>query len=441
MKLTEELLNLIEASPSCFHATENFCAMLRKEGYIQLRETACWQLHAGGKYFVVRNGSSVVAFRVPRTDFAGFMISAAHSDSPTFKIKETPELPGKAGVRLNTEKYGGMLMGTWLDRPLSVAGRVMVRDRARIATKLVNIDRDLLIIPNVAIHMNRSANDNAKFQANIDTMPLFGGENTAGSFRMLVAQAAGVNADDILGSDLFLYVRTRGSVLGAQEELIAAPKLDDLECAFGCMKGFLGAQDGASVPVCCIFDNEEVGSETKQGAASTLLSDVLQRICAALGRTDEGYRMAIANSFMVSADNAHAMHPNHPEYADAANCPQMNGGVVVKFNANQRYTTDAVSAAVFRSVCESAGVPVQVYANRSDLPGGSTLGSIANTKVSLNTVDIGLAQLAMHSAYETAGARDLSYLVSAMTAFYSRTFRSDGMGAFTMEKNLAATVV
>ena len=184
-----------------------------------------------------------------------------------------------------------------------------------------------------------------------------------------------------------------------------------------------------------------MGSETKQGAASTLLSDVLQRICAALGRDGEGYRMAVANSFMVSADNAHAMHPNHPEYADAANCPQMNGGVVVKFNANQRYTTDAVSAAVFRSVCADAGVPVQVYANRSDLAGGSTLGSIANTKVSLNTVDIGLAQLAMHSAYETAGAKDLDYLTAAMTEFYGRSFRSDGLGGFTLEKGIRSTAV
>ena len=441
MKLTGELLNLIENSPSCFHATENFCAMLRDAGYVQLLETERWTLREGGKYFVVRNGSSVIAFRIPRADFSGFMISAAHSDSPTFKIKENAELAGRAGVRLSTEKYGGMLMGTWLDRPLSVAGRVLVREGGRIVTKLVNIDRDLLIIPNVAIHMNRTANDGAKFMANVDTLPLLGGEDAAGSFRTLVAQAAGVRAEDILGSDLFLYVRTRGSVLGAHDELIAAPKLDDLECAFGCMKGFLSAQAADSVPVCCIFDNEEVGSETKQGAASTLLSDVLQRICAALGRDGEGYRMAVANSFMVSADNAHAMHPNHPEYADAANCPQMNGGVVVKFNANQRYTTDAVSAAVFRSVCADAGVPVQVYANRSDLAGGSTLGSIANTKVSLNTVDIGLAQLAMHSAYETAGAKDLDYLTAAMTEFYSRSFRADGLGGFTLEKGIRSTAV
>lgn len=430
MNLTEELLSLIARSPSCFHATENFCAMLRADGYTQLHEHEHWTLQAGGKYFVVRNASSVIAFRVPRADFTGFMISASHSDSPTFKIKENPELCAKSGVRLSTERYGGMLMGTWLDRPLSVAGRILVREGAIIVTKLVNIDRDLLIIPNVAIHMNRSANDAAKFQANVDTLPLLGCEGAAGSFRTLVAAAAGVREEDILGSDLFLYVRTQGSVLGAQNELIAAPKLDDLECAFGCIKGFLSAKDSDSVPVCCIFDNEEVGSETKQGAASTFLFDTLSRLCAALGRTDEEYRMAVANSFMVSADNAHAMHPNHPEYADSANCPQMNGGVVIKFNANQRYTTDAVSAALFRSVCESANVPTQVYANRSDLAGGSTLGSIANTKVSLNTVDIGLAQLAMHSAYETAGANDLAYLTAAMTEFYGRTLRADGNGIY-----------
>lgn len=432
MQTAKELLKFIESSPSCYHVIRNFRELLRAEGYTELYEQEKWTLTPSGKYFVVRNESSVIAFRVPGFDFTGFMMSAAHSDSPTFKIKENPELANAFCVRLDTEKYGGMLMGTWLDRPLSVAGRLMVREGGRIVTKLVNVDRDLLIIPNVAIHMNRNANDGMKFAANIDTYPLFGGADAKDSFLKTVAEAAGVQEADILGHDLFLYVRGCGTVLGAKKELIASPKLDDLECAFGCMKGFLAAKPSRSVPVCCVFDNEEVGSQTKQGAASTMLSDVLHRINAACGRTEEEYRMAVAASFLVSADNAHAMHPNHPEYADSTNCPQLGGGVVVKYNANQRYTTDAVSSAIFRSVCRDAGVPVQVYANRSDLPGGSTLGSIANSQVSLNTVDIGLAQLAMHSAYETAATADLGYLVDAMTEFYGRSLTAEPGAAYSL---------
>lgn len=428
--LATELLDFIDASPSSFHAVHTIASLLEKEGYTELKESEKWNPEEGKGYFVCRNGSSLIAFRYQK-DYTGFSISAAHSDYPCFKIKDKGELTGEF-VRLNTERYGGMICSTWLDRPLSVAGRVLVETDRGMEMRLLNIDRDLLLIPSVAIHMNRNANDGMKFAANIDTYPLFGGADAKDSFLKTVAEAAGVQEADILGHDLFLYVRGCGTVLGAKKELIASPKLDDLECAFGCMKGFLAAKPSGSVPVCCVFDNEEVGSQTKQGAASTMLSDVLHRINAACGRTEEEYRMAVAASFLVSADNAHAMHPNHPEYADSANCPQLGGGVVVKYNANQRYTTDAVSSAIFRSVCRDAGVPVQVYANRSDLPGGSTLGSIANSQVSLNTVDIGLAQLAMHSAYETAATADLGYLVDAMTEFYGRSLTAEPGAAYSL---------
>lgn len=431
MQTANELLTFIENSPSSFHVIANFRAMLASQGYTELYESAPWALEAGGKYFVVRNESSILAFRLPKKDFCGFMMSAAHSDSPTFKVKENPEAPNSFCVRLSTEKYGGMLMSTWFDRPLSVAGRLIVRENGRLVTKLVNIDRDLLIIPSVAIHMNRAANDGVKLMANIDTYPLYGGAASKGTFLAEAAKAAGVAEEAICGHDLSLYLRGRGTVLGANGEYIAAPKLDDLECAFACMKGFLAAKPSDSVPVCCVFDNEEVGSATKQGAASTFLPDVLRRINAACGRTEEEYCTAVANSFLVSADNAHAMHPNHPEFSDAQNCPQLGGGVVIKYNASQRYATDAVSDAIFRTVCADAGVPVQTYANRSDLPGGSTLGSIANTKVSLSTVDIGLAQLAMHSAYETAATADLDSLVAAMTELHGRSLRAEG-GIFTL---------
>ena len=262
--------------------------------------------------------------------------------------------------------------------------------------------------------------------ANIDTLPLYGMQEASGSFRSVVAKAAGVQEDEVLGEDLSLYVRTRGTCLGAKNEFILAPRLDDLGCVFGLLEGFLAAKASGSVPVFCAFDNEEVGSQTKQGAASSLLSDTLRRIALALGLNEEGYLRMLAQSFLVSADNAHGVHPNHPEYADMTNTPRLNGGVVIKFNANQRYTTDGVSCALFTAVCREAGAPVQVYANRSDMPGGSTLGSIATTKVSVPSVDIGLAQLAMHSCVETAGAEDLDALVKAMTCYYGKTLTRSG---------------
>ena len=407
------MLDFISASPTCFHAIANTAARLIAAGYAPLSEGERWTLHPGDRRFVIRGGSSIIAFRVPQELRGGFMMAAAHSDSPAFKLKEHAELRSSGYIRLHTEKYGGMLMSTWFDRPLSVAGRLFVRQNGCLDEKLVNIDRDLLVIPSVAIHMNRNANDGMKYMANVDTIPLFSSENPAAAILPMAAEAAGVSPDDVLGSDLFLYCRGRGVTLGAHNEYILSPRLDDLACAWGCLEGFLAARDTGSLPVLCIFDTEEVGSETKQGAASAFLRDTLRRIMFALGHDEEAFRTMLARSFLLSADNAHAIHPNHPEYSDGDNCPRMNAGVVIKFNANQRYATDGRSCALFRSICQDAGVPTQVMANRSDLPGGSTLGSIANTLVPVSTVDIGLAQLAMHSAWETMGAEDCAHLAAA----------------------------
>ena len=417
MSVNKKLFDFLASSPSSFHAVETIARRLEAEGYIPLPESASWSLIPGGKYYVTRNQSSVIAFAVPASDPVGFMMCASHSDSPTFKIKEHPEAES-AGmyVRLNTEKYGGMLCSTWLDRPLSVAGRIVVKQDGKIVSRTVCVDRDFLMIPNVAIHMMRGANDNMSYNANVDMFPLMGSSATKGSFKKIVADAAGVKEEDIIAADLYLYNRSAAAVWGAEEEFISAPRLDDLQCAFASMEAFLAAQIKDAIPVLAVMDNEEVGSQTKQGAASTFLYDVLTRICAAL---DMEYLPAVSRSFLVSADNAHAVHPNHPELADAHHRPKMNGGIVIKHNANQRYTTDAISQAIFASVCEAANVPVQYFANRSDMAGGSTLGNIANTQVSLNTVDIGLAQLAMHSSYETAGAKDTEYMITALTKFYS----------------------
>ena len=419
-KTAQEMLEFIRISPTCFHAVANIGRMLEAAGFQQLQEKEEWKLEKGGRYYTERNDSSVIAFVIPEKEVGirGFHMAAAHSDSPCFKIKEKPELTVEEHyLRLNTEKYGGMLMSTWFDRPLSVAGRVFVRANGAIVEKLVSVDRDLLVIPNVAIHMNRTANDGMKYLANIDTLPLLGGKDSGGILP-IVAKAADVAENDILGSDLFLYCRGEGTLLGANEEYILSPKLDDLECACGCLEGFLAAKESGNIAVCCIFDNEEVGSSTKQGAGSTFLRDTLRRIALCLGKDEQELQMMLARSFLVSADNAHAQHPNHGEYADPDNCPYMNEGVVIKFNANQRYATDGRSCAIFRAVCENAGVPTQVMSNRSDLVGGSTLGNLAMAQVSMNCVDIGLPQLAMHSSWETAGVQDYEFLIRAMTEYF-----------------------
>lgn len=428
-KYTDRLLDFIQASPSCFHVATNLADELKGLGYSELLPHEEWKLSPGGKYFTVKNASSIIAFRIPRSAPTGFTMAAAHSDSPTFKVKENPEKCDGTYVTLNTEKYGGMLIAPWFDRPLSVAGRVIVKDGEKLRERLVSVDRDLLVIPNVAIHMNRTANDGMKYNAAVDTLPLYGAKDSSGSFMSMIAEAAGVEKEDILGHDLFLYCRGRGSVFGAEDEFVLSPKLDDLECALGCMDGFAEAEDSTAIPVCCVFDNEEVGSSTKQGAASSLLRDTLRRICTALGISHEGYLMMLEHSFLVSADNAHAKHPDHPEYADALNCPVLNGGIVVKYNANQHYTTDGVSSAMFKKLCHDAGASVQNFANRSDMAGGSTLGSIANVLVPVKTVDIGLAQLAMHSAWETAGAADFDSLCDVMRLYFSKAVSlDDGIG-------------
>ncbi len=423
-----DLLTFLAASPSRFHAVATLSGTLESAGYTRLSEGGAWDIAPGGKYYVTRNGSSLLAFRLPHLNFTGFMISASHSDAPSFRVKENAELSGPEGyLRLNTERYGGMLCAPWMDRPLTVAGRVLVQSGGCIESRLVYVDHDLLLIPNVAIHMNRDGNNGFKYDPKCDMVPLMGMGADKGSFRRAVAQAAGCRPEDILGTDLFLCPRQKGLVWGAEDEFISAPQLDDLQCAYGCFQGFLAGTDNGSIPVYALFDNEEVGSMTKQGANGTFLKDLVDRICGSL---DRDRAMSLANSFLVSADNAHAVHPNHPEYTDATHRPVMNGGVVIKHGV--RYATDGAAQAVFTALCRKAGVPVQHFSNRSDLAGGSTLGNIASTHISVNTVDIGLAQLAMHSCFETAGAKDTDYLIQAMTAFYSASFREEN-GTFTLE--------
>ncbi len=428
----EGLFDFIEACPSAFHTAAEISRRLDAAGFVRLAEADAWDVAPGSRCYVVRNGSSVIAFKVGArasgADALRFQLTASHGDSPAFKVKEVAELDGAEGsLRLNVEAYGGMIDHTWFDRPLSVAGRVLVRTGSRVESRLAALDRDVALIPSLAVHLDRDVNKGFAPNRAVDLCPLFSaGELSRGAFGRMVAHAVGAAPEDVLGRDLFLYSRQRGCVWGEAGEFVSAPKLDDLMCAYAALEAFLAAENDAAVSVYCCFDNEEVGSNTKQGVMSTFLPDVLARVAAKLGAQGEGYRRALSRSMLVSCDNAHAVHPNRPERYDDANRVRLNGGIVVKEAANQHYCTDAFSRAVFSAVCERAGVPVQAFANRSDQAGGSTLGNLSNIQASMHAVDVGCPQLAMHSAFETAGTHDVGHARRALQAFYETDLRICG---------------
>jgi len=415
-------MQFLDNSPTMFHACENAARNLRHAGFIRLSESSVWELCPGGKYYVNRGDSSLIAFRLPQTRPLGFMAAAAHSDSPSFKIRQNAEVSSPGGVvRLSVEKYGGAILRSWLDRPLSLAGRVFYKEGERICRVLIDIDKDLLFIPSMAPHLRKEVNTGEELKANIDLLPLFAQTDEKDSFNELIAQTAKIPPQDMISGDLYLYPRERASLIGANDEFLLSPRIDDLECAWCVLQGLITSGESASVALYCLFNNEEVGSGTWQGADSKFLEDTIVRICSSLDMSDDERLAILASSFMVSADNAHAVHPGHAEYYDSNELPKLNGGVVIKYNAAQKYATDGLSAAVFTRVCELAGVPVQHYSNRADLPGGSTLGHISLAHVSVPTVDIGLAQLAMHSCCELTGAHDPERLQNAMKEYFSRS--------------------
>ena len=428
---TNALLDFIERSPMSFAAVETAQSMLEAQGFVRLSFQSVWSLTPGGKYYVTRNGSSLIAFIVPENPNPGFMIAASHSDSPSFKLKNECEVAMfDRYTKLNTEGYGGMIVSSWFDRPLSLAGRAIVKNGSAFETRVVTFDRDLCLIPNVCIHFNREINNGYKYNKAVDSLPLVSNSKEPGQIKALVASELGVEPDAIVSMDLFVINRTRGSVFGADNAFFCAPRIDDLQCAYTTLAALLEANQPKAIPVYALFDNEEVGSETKQGAASTFLFDVLTRVSAHYECT---LSELLPSSLMLSCDNGHALHPNHPELSDAKNAPHLNGGVVIKHNANQRYATDALSEALFAEICLRADVPVQHFSNRSDIAGGGTLGSISNTRVSLKTVDIGLAQLAMHSAVETGGVKDTDYMIRAAKAFYESALTVSDDGAIVLE--------
>ena len=429
----DDLVEFLQESVTPFHAAATAESWLRAAGFTRLEEADYWNLEPGKGYYTTRNGSSVVAWRVPDHAIGGWRIVASHSDSPTWKIK-TDIVENDGCRRLSVEGYGGMIMSTWLDRPLTVGGRVIVKTEDGIESRLVCIDRDLLVIPSLAIHFQRDINKGHTFNPQVDMQPLWG---PAGSRTLtdLVAEELGVDTADILDSDLQLVTRQAPTQIGPDGEFFMAPRIDDQECAATTLLGFLDAAaetDSACAPVWAMLDNEEVGSSSRMGAESSYLRDVLDRIVDSIPHSGQAMHRAMANSFMLSADNAHATHPNFPQKSDPCAPVRLGGGVVLKYNASQKYTTNAVSGAIFRAICEKADVPVQVFTNRADEAGGSTLGNLQSHTLPIPMADIGLAQLAMHSAVETASVADAEAMTKAVAAFYRVHLRALGDGTYTL---------
>lgn len=426
----QAVFDFLNAGVSPWHAAAEACRRLAEAGYERLEEARPWGLVPGGRYYVTRNGSAVLAFRLPRAPIASMRIALSHGDVPTWRVKNAGT--EKAGcVRLETEGYGGMIMSSWFDRPLTVAGRAAVRTQQGIETRLVYADQDLLVIPSLAIHFDRGVNEGRKWDPQVDLQPVYGPVGCRPFRELLASEAGGCAGEDILSWDLCLAVRQRAVRVGPAGEFFMSPRIDDLECAASTLAAFLEAGDEADAAlVWGMLDNEEVGSSSRQGAQGTFLTDTLDRVFESLGQSRSDRRRAEAASLVLSADNGHAVHPNHPEKSDPENGPVMNGGVVVKVNASQKYTTDAVSAALFGEICRRACVPVQRFANRADMPGGSTLGNLQGHSLSAPMLDIGLAQLAMHAAVETAGVEDIGYLVRAVRMFYQTPFSCEGDGVY-----------
>ena len=416
--MSEQLLSFIQQSPSPFHVVSNMSKVLEQNGFQYMGQGNPWVLEKGKKYYTTRNGSSMIAFYIGKDlESLDFRMSASHTDSPTFKIKHNALIQEKDNHWvLNVEGYGSMIQESWLDTPLSIAGRVMVKEKEKIQSKLVYIDRDLFMIPRVAIHLKK---ENKECNPAIDLRPLYSIQEKKPDLNELLASHLGCDSQDILGKDLMLVNRQKQSIWGINQEFISSPRLDDLQGVYASLQGFIQSDNQKTISILACFDNEEVGSNTLQGAMSTFLSETLQRISHSLGYTLSQYQQSCAHSFLVSVDNAHAMHPNHTELCDNQNHPIINQGIVIKENASQRYTTDAYSRALFTEICRRAQIPVQVYANRSDQRGGSTLGNLSNMQVSVHALDIGLPQWAMHSSMESAGNMDTQYMMDALCAYYN----------------------
>ncbi len=424
-RINSELIDFIHSSPTPYHAVKNASVRLVEDGYTELYENDLWTLEVGGKYFVRRGETSLIAFRVPSDAWEGYGIVASHTDSPSFKLKPSFELFSDNYLRLSADKYGGAVLSSWLDRPLHVAGRLVISNEKGVTTRLVETPAPVAIIPSLAPHMKK---EDSPLSMNGDMCALISGGGHSGEFFTELCNIAMAEEKDVVSHDLYLVNNQKGLVWGASGDFVSAPRLDDLQCVFSSLVAFLLSSDEENIPVLAFFDREEVGSESANGGASMFLPSVLERVSDSLGRDRGEHLRALSSSFFISADNAHGVHPNHPETADSLNRGYLNSGIAIKHNAMGRYVTDAVSSSVIKSLCEHAGCPVFDYTNRADMPGGSTLGHIMQTHLSIPGADIGLPELAMHSSFETAGARDTEYAVRLFTAFFTSRITPTGNG-------------
>lgn len=413
--MLKELCNFLNYSRSSFQSIDYLTKQFEANGFIKLDEKYDFNITKGKNYYVTRNNSSIIAFKVgEKLETPSFHMTASHSDCPSFKIKPNSIIKGPDYIKLNTEGYGGPIYQTWLDRPLSLAGRVIFEKDGKLQIENVDLKKPVCIIPSLAIHMNPMVNKGSELNPQVDLLPMCATKEF--DLKAILGKELAIEGDNILSYDLYLYPMEEALIWGGCDEFISSQHLDDLACAFTSYKAFMESGAHNHINVFCCFDNEEVGSLTRQGADSDFLKNTLLKLCSDL-KID--YSNVLANSMMISCDNAHSIHPNHPEKADSGNHPKMNEGIVVKFNANQSYTSDSLGLAIFTHILKKANIPYQYYTNRSDMRGGSTLGNLSNAQVSLLSIDIGMAQLAMHSAYETAGSRDIAIMIDGLKAFYN----------------------
>ena len=413
-RIAQSMIEFIRESPCSYFAVSSVCRRLKEKGFEALKESDPWKLVPGGCYYVIRGGS-VFSFRLPVRKPRRLRVTASHCDSPTLKLKPGKGIVNSGFVRLNVEKYGGVVLQSWIDRPLSLAGRVFVRQDDHIACKLVYPDRDLLLIPSLAPHISGPVKD---LSAQDHMLPILSSDGNEFALHAVLSEC-GIDPDTVLGTDLFLVSRMEPAVWGLNREYLSAPRLDDQACVYTTLEGFLASEAQEDALLHCVFDNEEVGCKSKQGADSSFLRDVVDRICFAYEMDSDARGAMLSDSFLISADNAHGLHPAYPGASDPVNHPQLNGGVVLKHQAGQKYATDGFTSAVIRCLCADHEIPLQDYTNHSDVRGGYTLGNISNSHISMHTADIGLAQLAMHSSYETMGMLDPERLVRLSAAFYS----------------------
>lgn len=418
MQETERLLGFIKEATSPYHAVYAAERLLSAAGFEEIQETSRFDIKKGGKYYIKRAGNALIAFIVPEKP-SSFSIAAAHTDSPCFRIKSNPEHnAGNLYTTLDIEGYGGALLAPWFDRPLSVAGRIAYKDGNEIKTALYDAKRPLVMIPSLAIHMNRKANEGIALSIQKDMLPLFSEGNGKKTLSDIIMEETGI--DRILGDDLYIYSASEPAIWGSERQFFSAPRIDDLMCAWAAVTALSETGNPSSIAMTALFSSEETGSGSVSGALSDFLASIISRISSSLGMDDEEKAIAIASSFMLSADNGHAVHPAHIDKADPENHPVLNGGVLIKYSAQNKYMTDGETGAYVKMLCSDNGIPYQVFHNHSDIPGGSTLGNLSAEKISIRGADIGAAQLAMHSPYETAGVRDSEYLYRLFKAFFRR---------------------